>query len=182
MGQESNKVTPSAPSVTTEEIRSQIEQTRAKMSETIDAIQNRLSPARLVTDAKEKVKDGAERAIQVVTSNPVPMTLIGAAVAALTVGAWIRSRNGTSRTANIRNTHAGHTTPRGFGRNKRTLLLGACSGFACWRAWRAHQSKVESRGGDDFVRLEMNRNRVGNQEHHQGGDARGFSRDSRSAL
>jgi hypothetical protein len=132
MGQESNKVTPergpveqstadaSAPSVTTEEIRWQIEHTRAKMSETIDAIQNRLSPARLVTDAKEKAKDGAERAIQVVTSNPVPMTLIGAAVAALT------------------------------GRNKRTLLLGACSGFACWRAWRAHQSKVESRGGDDF--------------------------------
>jgi Protein of unknown function (DUF3618) len=180
MGQESNKATiergsveqstanTSGPSVTTEEIRSQIEQTRARMSETIDAIQDRLSPSRLMTDAKEKVKDatigrvkdlinrsgeygnggrtsfGAERAIQVVKSNPVPMALIGAAVAALTAGAWMRSRNGTSRTAN-RDTYAGHTTRRGFGRNKRTLLLGACSGIACWRAWRAHQSKAELR-------------------------------------
>ena len=54
MGQESNTATTergsveqstantSAPSVTTDAIRSQIEQTRAKMSETIDAIQNRL--------------------------------------------------------------------------------------------------------------------------------------------
>jgi hypothetical protein len=48
-----------------------------------------------MTDAKEKVKDsfGAERAIQVVKSNPMPIALIGAAVAALTVGAWMRSRN-----------------------------------------------------------------------------------------
>ena len=66
-------------------------------------------------DGREEGQDGAERAIQVVTSNPVPMTLIGAAVAALTVGAWIRSRNRTSRTAKIRNTYAGHTTPRGSG-------------------------------------------------------------------
>jgi hypothetical protein len=154
MGQESDKATTErgsverstantpAPSVTTEEIRSQIEQTRAKMTETIDAIQNRLSPRRLMTDAKEKVKDrtafGAERAIQAVKSNPVPMALIGSAVAALAVGAWIRSRNGTSRTANTRDTYAGQTTRRGFGRNKRTLLLSAFSGFACWRAWRAH--------------------------------------------
>lgn len=181
MGQESNTATTergsveqstantSAPSVTTDAIRSQIEQTRAKMSETIDAIQNRLSPRRLMTDAKEKVKDAtigrvkdlinrsgqfgndgrtsfsAERAIQVVKSNPAPMALIGAAVAALTVGAWMRSRNGTSRTADIRDTYAGHATRRGFGRNKRTLLLSACSGFACWRAWRAHQSKAELR-------------------------------------
>ena len=182
MGQASSKVTTergsveqstanaSARSVTTEEIRAQIEQTRAEMSETIDAIQNRLSPGRLMADAKEKVKDAtigrmkglinrsggfnnggtisssAERAIQVVKSNPVPMALIGAAVAALTVGTWMRSRNGTSRTANIRDTHAGHTTPRrGFGRNKRAVLLGACSGFACWRAWRAHQSRAEFR-------------------------------------
>jgi uncharacterized protein DUF3618 len=149
MGQESNTATTesgsveqstastSAPSVTTDEIRSQIEQTRAKMSETIDAIQSRLSPRRLMTSF------GAERAIQVVKSNPMPMALIGAAVAALTVRAWMRSRNGTLRTANIRDTYAGHATWRGFGRNKRTLLLSACSGFACWRAWRAHQSKAE---------------------------------------
>jgi len=46
-----------APSATTTEIRSQIEQTRAEMSQTLDAIQARLSPRRLVNDAAQSVKD-----------------------------------------------------------------------------------------------------------------------------
>jgi hypothetical protein len=38
-----------------ERIRSQIEETRAEMSETIDAIQQRLSPRRLMSHAKVPV-------------------------------------------------------------------------------------------------------------------------------
>jgi hypothetical protein len=47
------------PSTTrrTAEIRSDIEQTRADMSETIDAIQDRLRPANLVSQAKDTVRD-----------------------------------------------------------------------------------------------------------------------------
>ena len=46
---------PSAP--TSDEIRSQIEQTRAEMSDTIDAIQSRLSPKRVLADAKDSVTE-----------------------------------------------------------------------------------------------------------------------------
>jgi hypothetical protein len=41
----------------TDEIRSDIEQTRADMSETIEAIQDRLRPGHLVSQAKETVRD-----------------------------------------------------------------------------------------------------------------------------
>ena len=46
---------PSAP--TSDEIRSQIEQTRADMSDTIDAIQSRLSPKRVLADARDSVTE-----------------------------------------------------------------------------------------------------------------------------
>jgi len=42
---------------TTEALRNDIEQTRAQMSGTIDEIQERLSPTRLMNDAKETVRD-----------------------------------------------------------------------------------------------------------------------------
>jgi hypothetical protein len=86
-----------------DEIRSRIEQTRAEMTETIDAIQDRLSPSRIVSSATERVKDAT-------TANPVPIALMGAAAAALTAAAWTRSRD------------------------RRRLLLGACTGIACWGA------------------------------------------------
>ena len=54
-GDTSTAATAAAP--TTEDIRVQIEQTRAEMSDTIDAIQTRLSPARAIADAKDSVRD-----------------------------------------------------------------------------------------------------------------------------
>lgn len=56
MAQESDQVTRDTvrDGETTDEIRSQIEQTRAEMSETIDAIQERLSPGRLIADAQQR--------------------------------------------------------------------------------------------------------------------------------
>ena len=46
----------------TEEIRANIEQTRAEMSETIDALQERLSPTNLKEQAKEQVREQFEEA------------------------------------------------------------------------------------------------------------------------
>ena len=43
--------------VNTAEIRSQIERTRAELGHTIDAIQDRLSPRRVMHDAKETISD-----------------------------------------------------------------------------------------------------------------------------
>lgn len=80
------------------EIRSQIEQTRADMSETIDAIQTRLSPSRVVADAKEsvttatvdKMKRLADQAnstktvvLDTIQENPLPAALAAAAAAGL---------------------------------------------------------------------------------------------------
>jgi hypothetical protein len=81
---------------TTEEIREDIEATRAQMSGTIDEIQARLSPRRLVDDAKETVRDAtvgkarevmsnasdsAGGLVERVRDNPLPAALIG-------IGAW----------------------------------------------------------------------------------------------
>ena len=54
MAQDSGEVIPAAD---TERLRAQIEETRTEMSETIDAIQDRLRPGRLMTDAKASVKE-----------------------------------------------------------------------------------------------------------------------------
>jgi hypothetical protein len=91
---------PSAP--TSDEIRSQIEQTRAEMSDTIDAIQSRLSPKRVLADAKDSVTEATVRRVkrlaqrtsgsgrgvlQRVQANPLPVALVATAAAALLVRA-----------------------------------------------------------------------------------------------
>ena len=98
------------------ELESEIAETRAEMSETIEAIQERLRPSNLVSDATEKVKtattekvksmadtasetaqdmmrDTRDRAYDVVEGakqNPIPALMIGAGVAWLLMD---RSRN-----------------------------------------------------------------------------------------
>src|SRR3954451_23709415 len=81
---------------TTEAIRNDIEQTRAQMSGTIDEIQERLNPKRLMNEAKETVRDAtvgkvtgmmnnASRSagglVDRIKENPVSAAMIGA-------GAW----------------------------------------------------------------------------------------------
>ena len=89
------------------QIRAEIVQTRAEMSETIDAIQEKLSPQRLMEEAKdtvrdatvgkvkdmmssatdkaadlaEDVQDGAREAVVYVKQNPIPAVMIGAGIA-----------------------------------------------------------------------------------------------------
>jgi hypothetical protein len=48
----------------TEEIRAEIEHTREEMSETIDAIQERLRPANIVSDATERVKEATTEKVR----------------------------------------------------------------------------------------------------------------------
>lgn len=81
---------------TTDAIRSDIEQTRAQMSSTIDEIQERLSPRRLMDEAKETVREAtvgkvtgmmnnagrsASGVVDRIKENPVTAAIIGA-------GAW----------------------------------------------------------------------------------------------
>ena len=48
----------------TEEIRAEIEQTRAEMGQTIDAIQERLRPERLMDEAKEQVTERVQEGVE----------------------------------------------------------------------------------------------------------------------
>ena len=81
---------------TTEAIRGDIEHTRKKMSGTIDEIQERLSPTRLVNEAKETVReatvgkvtgmmnsasDSAQGIVERIKENPMSAAMIG-------IGAW----------------------------------------------------------------------------------------------
>ena len=105
--------------VNTAEIRSQIERTRAELGHTIDAIQDRLSPRRVMHDAKETITDAtlgrarrlAHRMTEVVhsgnsspnvsavvdkaRSNPTVTALIGTAVSVLFLAFVTRSRRPT---------------------------------------------------------------------------------------
>jgi ElaB/YqjD/DUF883 family membrane-anchored ribosome-binding protein len=100
-------------------IRAEIVETRAEISETIDAIQEKLSPQRIMDDAKqtvrdatvgkvttmmntvtdkaadvgEQVQDQAQQAVSYVRDNPVPALLIGAGVT------WLLMRSRAGRPA-----------------------------------------------------------------------------------
>jgi hypothetical protein len=124
MGEEPGSMTPRIPSDAglpspaddPEQIRAVMAQTRAEMSETIDAIQARLSPQHLMQEAKDTVRDatvgrvkdmmtsatdkaadlaedvqgGAREAVDYVKQNPIPAALIGAGIA------WLLMRTSTS--------------------------------------------------------------------------------------
>jgi ElaB/YqjD/DUF883 family membrane-anchored ribosome-binding protein len=116
-------------------IRAEIVETRAEMSETIDAIQEKLSPQRIMDEAKqnvrdatvgkvttmmntvtdkaaevgEQVQDQAQQAVTYVRDNPVPALLIGAGVAWL----LMRSRGGRSSYAGYSG-YGGRSTYSGY--------------------------------------------------------------------
>jgi ElaB/YqjD/DUF883 family membrane-anchored ribosome-binding protein len=118
-----------------EAIRADIVETRAEMSETIDAIQEKLSPQRIMDEAKqnvrdatvgkvttmmntvtdkaaevgEQVQDQAQQAVTYVRDNPVPALLIGAGVAWL----MMRSRGGRSSYAGY-SRYGGRSTYSGY--------------------------------------------------------------------
>lgn len=79
----------------TREIRADIEQTREDLSETVNAIQERLRPGHIASEAAEKVRtatmDRAREAadsepVQYVRANPIPTAMVGIGVAGL---AWM---------------------------------------------------------------------------------------------
>jgi hypothetical protein len=160
-----------AASLTTAQIRSQIEETRAEMSETINAIQERLSPSRIITDAKETVKEatvggvkslteqvsgqlsrlsaesslGAQSVLQRVRNHPVPVALIGLAATGILLRAVRRSQTRSSAEAWTRAepyvSQEKENTTR-IVRTSAKLLAGAGAGVACWTLWTAQSAKA----------------------------------------
>jgi hypothetical protein len=91
------------PAPTSDEIRSQIEQTRAEMSDTIEAIQSRLNPKRVLTDAGASVAEAAVgqvkrtygsggRVLQRLQDNPLPVVLVATAAGLLLLALTNRKR------------------------------------------------------------------------------------------
>jgi hypothetical protein len=177
MAQEPNEVnqdsaaadTAASYSTAARDIRSQIEHTRAEMTDTIDAIQARLSPGRLMTGAKETVKEAtvgrvkrlaaktngvlrngerrsvdAKRVLKAVKSNPIPVVMVGIAATAVTARALMRSRNGSGCDAQHVVTSGAierRVRANGLAGNKRGVLVGPCAGLALWSAWRANSRR-----------------------------------------
>jgi hypothetical protein len=126
MGEEPGSMTPRirsdaelpSPADHPQQIRADMAQTRAEMSETIDAIQEKLNPQHLIQEAKDTVRDatvgkvkdmmtsatdkaadlaldvqdGALEAVDYVKQNPLPAALIGAGIA------WLLMRTSSGRT------------------------------------------------------------------------------------
>ncbi|MGH9373231.1 MAG: DUF3618 domain-containing protein, partial [Vicinamibacterales bacterium] len=90
----------------TREIRAEIEQTREDMSETVNAIQERLRPSTLASDAASSVKQAAiEKArdvadsdsVMYVRANPIPTAMVGVGIAGLV---WLAARSGNGSSLN----------------------------------------------------------------------------------
>jgi hypothetical protein len=94
-----------APEQRTREIRAEIEQTREDLSETVDAIQERLRPSTIVSNAADSVRTAASETAEEIAdsevvrrlrANPVPTAMIGVGIAGLT---WLAfgGRRGSRR-------------------------------------------------------------------------------------
>jgi len=109
----------------TQEIREEIAQTRVEMSETIEAIQERLTPSHLVAQASETVRNATTEKVkqmantaghaadqvmdssvaQTIRSNPIPAAMIGIGAA------WLLMKG---RTGSNRRDYSRYRTDRGY--------------------------------------------------------------------
>jgi hypothetical protein len=116
------------PDQRTRDIRRDIEQTRGDLSETVNAIQERLTPRNIASNAAESVRSAAaekarefsdSESIHYVRANPIPTTMIGIGVAGL---AWLafggRDAGDSRRRAYERNTHDWRVEPGSYGRDE----------------------------------------------------------------
>jgi hypothetical protein len=119
----------------TDEIRARIERTRAEMSETIDAIQERLSPRNIVSNAKENLKsravDGAKRLAE--RSKAVVHQARDNSWSTEDVAAVVRD-NAVPIVAGVAVAVAAHRTLQAMARPRTStwLVIGACTAVAFW--------------------------------------------------
>ena len=94
-----------SPEGRTHEIRAEIEQTREDMSETVNAIQERLRPGAIAARTAETVKQAAVEtvrevadsdSVQYVRANPIPTVMVGVGIAGL---AWLATRGNNGRSS-----------------------------------------------------------------------------------
>jgi hypothetical protein len=81
----------------TDSIRSDIDRTRARIAVTVDAIEARLRPGRLASDARQSITDAAVRRVETVRAHPLHALLV--TLGALVVVGEILRRRRTRRVA-----------------------------------------------------------------------------------
>lgn len=158
------------------EIRESIEQTRADMSETIDELQERLSPSHLKEQVKEhvieqyeqakhtvreatigKVQDMVERVSDTVyetrrsiadtiSANPIPSALVGIGLAWLWVNRRGDSGSATARYGDRQSARADEEMPRRYGSGGRPRLAQQSGGETWERTTEATRSLASKAG------------------------------------
>lgn len=181
MGQEPNEVNGRLgplPSATSDDIRSQIDDTRADLTETIDAIQARLSPRRLVRDVKETVKEATvDRVVSLSKKagttvgtfvknssrgpgglferfrrNPVPMAIAGIEVAAVILKELKQFRPArTERPAYVKEPEPTPVVRKRHTARNSARFLAIAAGTAClttWAIWKLRNSAAKTNGAE----------------------------------
>lgn len=175
-----------------EHTRAEIERTRADMSETVDAIQERLSPDTLKEQAKDRVKEAtvgkAQEAgsgiVGTIRQNPVPAALTGIGLGWLLVSARRQSAGQEARLYRRPAYDATYDYPP---RYEESVSSGASPGQALGRARdsvgetasqaqdKASQavSQAQDKAGQVAVRTQDRVSQLGNQARYQARRASG---------
>ena len=137
----------------THEIRAEIEQTREDMSETVNAIQERLRPGAIASRTADSVKQAAmdtarevadSDSVQYVRANPIPAVMVGVGIAGL---AWLATRGNNGRSS--RRSYVRGESPR-TGRDWSSEPYSYGEEDYAYR-----QGNTRSRGRSDFAGSEM---------------------------
>jgi hypothetical protein len=157
-----------AASARTREIRAEIDQTRENMTETIDAIQERLRPASIVAQARDRVRSATSERMQQMAGegnrqNLVPAALIGIGTA------WLLMNRGDS--------------PRR--RSTRWYPEGSRVGSADYNSGDEYYRAVGTRGtagGEDIDTAEGQGSGVSGMAGRATGRAGEFAQEARTAV
>ncbi|HEX6711337.1 MAG TPA: DUF3618 domain-containing protein [Rubrobacter sp.] len=85
-----------------EAARANVELTRAEMTDTVEALQEKLDPETLKEEAKGTASDAGTRVVETAKQNPtVPVAVAGGLLGLLLVRRWLRGRGRRSDTVVI---------------------------------------------------------------------------------
>lgn len=141
-------------------IRAEIEQTREDMSETVNAIQERLRPAAIASRAADTVKQAARETAREVTdsdsvrylrANPIPAVMVGVGMAGL---AWLATRGNNGR-ASRRSYYPRESYPTG--RDWRSEPSQASAYGAENDAYQRETSRTSRHGRSEFIPSQLRR-------------------------
>jgi hypothetical protein len=181
--------------IRTQEIREEIAQTRIEMSETIEAIQERLTPSHLVAQAGETVRNAATEKVkemantagyaadkvmetsfaQTVRANPIPAAMIGIGAAWLLMKG--KSDGGRRRTQDYRRyrTEQDYVPQRDWRVGSTGDVAVGTTGYAAHGADYAGESSRASYAGESYAG-------ESSRTPEFGGDLRGYERGRRQSV